>query len=171
MKQNKMRDIEIEKIVLSIGSSGEQLEKGEKLLKIITNKKPIKIKSEKRIPGFGVKPGLEVGTKVTLRGELVKELLKKLLDSINNNLKEEQISGEGISFGIPEYIEIPDMEYQRDIGIMGLNVNIVFKRKGKRVKIRKHKRGKIPKRQSITKKEIVKFMQDNYQTKFGEVEE
>jgi large subunit ribosomal protein L5 len=171
MKQNKIRDIEIEKVVLSIGATENELNKGERLLKLITNKKPIKISSEKRIPGFGVRPGLEVGTKVTLRGKEIKEILQKLLDAINNNLKEKQISGESISFGIPEYIEIPEMEYQRDIGIMGFNVNITFKRKGKRVKIKKHKRGKIPKRQHITKEEIIKFMQDNFQTKFGEIEE
>ena len=32
-KQNKMREIKIEKVVLSIGGTGDELEKGVKLLK------------------------------------------------------------------------------------------------------------------------------------------
>ena len=58
------------------------------------------------------------------------------------------------------------MEYQRDIGILGLDVTIVFKRAGRRVGIRKIKPGKIPIRQRISKEEIIKFMEDNFKTRF-----
>ena len=58
------------------------------------------------------------------------------------------------------------MEYQRDVGIMGLDVTVVLKRTGKRVKLRKIKKGKFPKKQMVSKKEIIKFMGDNFQTKF-----
>ena len=50
VKENPMREIKIEKVVLSIGGIGENLEKGFKLLSILTNKKPLKTKSKKRIP-------------------------------------------------------------------------------------------------------------------------
>jgi len=63
-------------------------------------------------------------------------------------------------------IEIPGIEYQRDIGIMGLDVTVVFKRAGKRIRLKKIKKGKIPNRQKISKEEIIKFMEDNFQTKF-----
>ena len=58
------------------------------------------------------------------------------------------------------------MEYQRDIGIMGFDVTIVFKRSGRRVGLRKAKKGKVSKKQTITKEEIIKFMEENFQTKF-----
>jgi hypothetical protein len=58
------------------------------------------------------------------------------------------------------------MEFQRDIGIKGLDVTVVFKRAGRRVRIRKAKAGKIPKRQTITREEIIKFMEENYNTVF-----
>ena len=58
------------------------------------------------------------------------------------------------------------MEYQRDIGIMGFDVTVVFKRTGRRVGIRKIKTGKISKRQVISKQEIIKFMEENFGTKF-----
>ena len=49
-KENIMKKIKIEKVVLSVGGLGEELEKGVKLLKMLTNKKPAKIRSTKRIP-------------------------------------------------------------------------------------------------------------------------
>lgn len=165
MKNNIMRTIKIEKVVLSVGGSGEYLERGFKLLKFLTGKKPAKTKSKKRIPSLGVKPGLEIGAVVTLRKD-PKEILKRFLGTIDNTLKKKQISENNFSFGIKEYIEIPGLEYQRDIGIMGLDVTVVFKRAGRRVKLRKTKKGKIPKRQIITKEEIIKFMEDTFKTTF-----
>ncbi len=164
-KQNIMRKIRIEKIILSIGGTGEYLDKGEKLLKLLTGRKPKKTRSKKRIPGFGIRPGLEVGVLVTIRKNK-RELLKKMLSTIDNKLKKSQISTDNFSFGIKEYIEIPGMEYNREIGIMGLDVTIVFKRAGKRIKIKKEKRGKLPKKQHISKEEIIKFMEENFNTQF-----
>ena len=160
-----MQKIKIEKIVLSVGGTGEDLDKGVRMLSLFTEKKPAKIKSKKRIPSLGVRPKLEVGAVITLRKN-IEDLLKKLLATINNELKRKQINENGFSFGIKEYIEIPGMEYQRNIGIKGFDVTVVFKRSGRRVKLKKIKRGKFPKRQGISKNEIIKFMEENFQTKF-----
>ena len=89
-----------------------------------------------------------------------------MLSAIDNILKKKQISENNFSFGIKEYIEIPGIEYQRDIGIIGLDVTVVFKRAGRRVKLRKIKRGKVSSKQIITPEEIIKFMEDHFQTKF-----
>lgn len=163
--QNKMRTIKIEKVVLSVGGTGDYLAKGHKLLEIITKRKPAKRISRKRIPTFGVRPGLETGTVVTIRKN-PEEVLKRMLSAIENNLSRRQMSENNFSFGIREYIEIPGMEYQRDIGIIGLDVTVVFRRTGKRVALRKVKRGRIPRKQVITKEEIIKFMEDHFQTRF-----
>lgn len=165
MKQNPMREIKIEKVVLSVGGVGDYLAKGHKLLQLITNGKPTKTKSRKRIPALGVRPGLEIGSVITLRKE-AEETLKRMLSAIDNTLRKKQVSENNFSFGIKEYIEIPGMEYQRDIGIMGFDVTVVFKRAGRRVRLKKVKQGKIPKRQVITPEEIIKFMEENFQTKF-----
>ncbi len=163
--ENPTRKIRIEKVVLSIGGTAEELEKGVKLLGLITGRKPAKMKSNKRIPTFGVRPKLEVGTVVTVRKDL-NEFLKRMLTAIENRLRRKQISENNFSFGIPEYIEIPGMEYQRDLGVIGLDVTVVFRRMGRKVSQRKIKRGKIPQRQRIPKEEIIKFMEDNFQTEF-----
>jgi len=165
MKENIMREVKIEKVVLSVGGIGDSLEKGFKLLQFITGKKPLKTKSRKRIPTLGVKPNLEIGAVVTLRRDH-EELLKRLFSSIENTLSKKQISENNFSFGIKEYLEIPGLEYQREIGIRGFDVTVVFKRTGRRVKLRKIKKGKIPKRQIIQKDEIIKFMEEKFQINF-----
>jgi large subunit ribosomal protein L5 len=163
--KNKMQEIRIEKIVLSVGGVADYLEKGVKLLEMLTNKKPARMKSSKRIPTWSVRPGLEIGAVVTIR-ENPEEFLKRMLITIDNVLKKKQISENNFSFGIKEYIEIPGVEFQRDIGIMGFDVTVVFKNAGRRVKLKKIKKGKIPKRQIISKDQIIKFMEEKFQTKF-----
>ncbi len=164
-KQNPMREIKIEKVVLSVGAVGDKLEKGYKLLKMLTGKNPAKTKSRKRIPALAVRPGLEIGAVVTLRKDY-DDLLRKLLITVDNTLKRKQMSENNFSFGIKEYIEIPGVEYQREIGILGFDVTLVFKRAGRRVRLKKIKQGKIPKRQVITREELIKFMEDTFQTTF-----
>lgn len=163
---NPMRKIKIEKVVLSAGATGQDLEKAKKLLEILSQKKAQILQSNKRIPAFDVRPGLEVGTRVTLRGREAIELLNRLLGAIDNLLKKKQISENHFSFGLKEYIEIPGIEYQRDIGIRGLNITVDFVRAGVRIKRKKIKAGKLPKKQNIPAEEIIKFMEENFQTKF-----
>ena len=166
IKDNPMRQIRIEKVLLSAGGTDKELEKSAKLLKLISGMKPQIIASTKRIPDFNVSPGLQVGARVTIRGKKSIDLLKNFLTVLDNTLRKKQVSENHFSFGIKEYIEIPGMEYQREIGIMGLDVTVVFKRAGRRVRIKKIKSGKIPKRQVITREEIMNFMKNKYDTRF-----
>ncbi len=161
-QKNIMEKIEMEKIVLNCGGTGEKLERSVRLLQDITNKKPKRIKSKKRIPSFGVRPGLETGCKVTLRGKNITPLLKRLFSAIENKISKKKIEDNHVSFGIEEYITIPGISYQREIGMLGLEVSIVFKRKGKRVKLKKIKKGKYPKRQAVTKHEIINYLNKNF---------
>ena len=159
---DKMREIKIEKLVLSAAGTEDKLERSVKLLGKISGMKVIKLKSHKRIPTWGVRPGLETGCKVTIRGEKIVALLKRLLQAKNFELKAKQFENNHFSFGIHEYIEIPGVEYQREIGIMGLNVTVVFIRKGKRVARKKIKVGKAGKKQDVKKEEIIEFMEKNF---------
>nr|AJS12744.1 50S ribosomal protein L5P [uncultured archaeon] len=162
---NPMRKIRIEKVVLSVGGIGEELEKGYRLLEMLTNRKPAKMRSTKRIPTFGVRPKLEIGAVVTIRKN-PQDVLKRMLSAIENKLRKKQISDNNFSFGIKEYIEIPGVEYQRDIGIRGFDVTVVFKRAGRRVKLRKIKMGKVSRKQIISPEEIIKFMEEQFKTEF-----
>jgi ribosomal protein L5 len=157
-KANPMRAIKLEKVVLNCGATAEKLEKSVKLLALLTGRKIKEVVSQKRIPTFGVRPGLKTGCMVTLRGKEKEALLKRLFGAVNNKIKKKKIAPNQFSFGIKEYLEIPDMEYQRDIGIIGLDVTAVFKRNGKRVAFKKIKQGKVPKRQEVTREEIIDYL-------------
>jgi large subunit ribosomal protein L5 len=134
-------------------------------LTLLTNRKPAKMISTKRIPSLGVRPGLEVGAVVTIRKDC-HEFLKKMLVAADNKLRRRQISTNNFSFGLKEYIEIPGMEYKREIGMRGLDITVVFKRSGRRVRLKKVKRSKVSKKQDISPQEIIKFMEENFGTKF-----
>ena len=120
-KSNIMREIKIERVVLNCGALADKLEKSKKLLGLITGKKVKEVASTKRIPAFGIRPGLPTGCIVTLRGKEKGELLKRLFEAVENKIKKKQIKENHFSFGIKEYLEIPGMEYNRDIGILGLD--------------------------------------------------
>jgi len=162
-KRKKIEDIRIEKVTLSIGGKGEELEKGVKLLERLTGQKAARRKSKKRIPTLEVRPGLEVGCLVTLRRQKAEEILRKLLAAVDNKIKEKQITEGSFSFGIKEYIEIPGMQYQRDIGVLGFDVSVSFCKPGKRVSVRKIKRSDLPKKQIPSKEEIIKFLTNKFQ--------
>ncbi len=166
-----MRDVRIEKITLNIGCGKDQskLEKGVELLKSITGVVPVKTYTQKRIQEWGLRPGLPIGCKVTLRKQAAKELLKRLLDAREFKLQDSQFDENGnISFGIHEYIDIPGAKYDPKIGIMGLQVCITLERPGFRIKRRVIRSAKVPKKQRITKDESIKFMSAEYNIKMGE---
>ena len=158
--QNPMGEIEIEKMVINCGATDEKLEKSIRLLKMIAGDRKIyQISSTRRIPAFGISPGKKSGCKVTIRDkDKIIDLLKRFFAALDNEISGKKIVENHLSFGVQEYIEIPGLEYDRDIGILGFETSVVFKRKGKRVKIKKIKQGKYPKKQNVTKEEIIEFL-------------
>lgn len=168
-----MKDVRLEKITLNMGTGKDQaqLEKGLVVLKNITGIAPVKTFSKKRIPDWGVRPGLSIGCKITLRGKKAKELLTRLLDAVSNTIKKGQFDDEGnVAFGIPEYIDITGVKYDPKIGVMGLEVCISLERSGFRIKRRSVKKRKIPRRHRITKEESMEYMKKEFGTKIGEEE-
>jgi large subunit ribosomal protein L5 len=162
---NPMRNIEVEKVIINIGTGANQdkLKKAIKLVQTLTGKTPIKTISKKRIPAWGLRPGLPVGCKITLRKKNAIDLLKRTLEARENKLKKNCFDEYGnVSFGLEEYIEIPSMKYDPDIGIMGLQVSVTLKRPGYRIKRRKVKKRKIPKKNRISKQESINFFKDNF---------
>ena len=170
---NVMKTIRIEKLTLNIGAGKDQglLEKAAILIERITGIKPVKTKTQKRIPGWGLRPGLPIGVKLTLRGKKAEELIPKLLAAKENKLKPTNFDQAGnVSFGIPEYIDIEGAEYDPKIGIIGLQACITLSRPGYRVKRRRVRNTKPGKKHIITPEEAQAFMTEKFKTTF-EVEE
>ena len=161
-KNNPMRKITIEKLTINIGvgKPGEPLEKALKLLqKMFPDKKPIITKAKKRIPAWGIRPGV----KLTLRKKDAYEALRWLLKAVNNTLKESQFDEYGnFGFGIKEYGWIPGLKYDPEIGMYGMDVIVTVARPGYRVMKRRLKRKTIPKRHRTTKEEVIEFLKKEF---------
>ena len=163
---NQMKQIRVEKLTLNIGAGKDAklLEKGMKLIEGLTGTAPVKTITQKRIPGWGLRPGLPIGCKLTIRGADAEAFIKRLLVAKDNKLSPKNFDNAGnISFGIPEYIDIQDAKYDPEIGIIGLQACITLSRPGYRVRFRSIRPQKL-KKQRIVKDEAIAFMKDKFTT-------
>jgi large subunit ribosomal protein L5 len=170
-KENPMRKIKIDKITLNFGAGTNQnlLDKGIKLIKMISGKDPIKTVSNKRIPTWGLRPGLPVGCKITLRGAEAERVLAEVLKGKDGQLQEKYFDKQGnFSFGLKEYIDVPTFKYDPDIGILGFEIAVTLVRPGYRVIRRKILKSSISKRHRVSKEDAIKFMKDKFEVEFGE---
>ena len=168
---NPMQDIRIGKLTLNVGAGKDQkkLDNGLKLLETISGKKPTKTYTDKRIAGWGLRPGLPIGCKVTVRREEAKKLLTRLLGAKDNKLKPRQFDNNGsLSFGIAEYIDVPETKYDPELGIMGFEVCVTLERPGFRIKRRRLKKRSVGHSHKINQDDAIKFMKENFKVKMGD---
>ncbi len=162
---NPMRQIRIGKVVINIGVKDPiaEVEKAYRLLEKITGKKPVKTKATRKARTFGIRRGLPIGVKVTIRGGGAEELAEKLLEAVDKKLKITSFDNEGnVNFGIKEYLDIPGVKYDPTIGIFGMDVAIQLERPGFRVKRRRLGRARIGKHHRIRREEAIRFMKERF---------
>ncbi len=160
-----MREIRVEKIVLNIGTGegGEKLDKAEKVLGVIAERRPKRTYVKKSIRDWGIKEGEPIGCMVTLRRESAIKVLKSLLDAVEEKIKADSFDdGGNLSFGIKEHIDIPGMSYDPDIGIFGMDVSVVLERRGYRIKRRSRRPKSVPRSHKITTGEAINFMSEKF---------
>lgn len=168
---NVMEKPRIEKVTLNIGAGKDQtkLSKGVTVLKLLTGIDPVKTKTQLRVPSWGLRPGLPIGCKLTLRKDKAEEILKRLLDAKDKKLLSSNFDRAGnVSFGISEYIDIPGTKYDPKIGVLGLQVCVTLEKPGYRVKRRRIMPRKVPKKHMVSKEEAMSFMSNNFNVKLGE---
>lgn len=159
---SSIKNIHIAKITLNVGvgKDEELMKKGLKLLQKLTPLSPVKTVTKKRIPGWGLRPGLTIGCKVTIRKD-TETLLKRLLAAKGKKLSLRNFDNHGnFSFGIPEYIDIEGLEYDPELKIIGLEAAVTLERPGFRIKHRKIKPAKVGKSHCVTKDDAVTFVQN-----------
>jgi large subunit ribosomal protein L5 len=164
-KQNPMREIRIEKVVVNIGvgEAGEKLNRAEKVIRLITKQNPTQTLSTTTNRDLGIRAGMPIGVKVTLRRSDAMDFLKRAFWVKQNKIMEYSFDPEGnFSFGISDYTDFEGMKYDPDIGIFGMDVNVVLYRQGKRVAHRKKAKGHIPKSHRVTRAESIQFVKDNF---------
>ncbi len=170
---NLMREIRLEKVTLNmgIGEAGPKLEKGKKILETITGKKIVITKTRKRST-FGVPKGKDIGVKVTLRGKEAREFLERAFKSLDNRIRPSCFDTSGsFSFGIHEYINIPGVKYDPEVGITGMDVAVTLERPGFRIKRRMLRPKKIGKGHRISREEAMEWAKREFGIEIMEGEE
>lgn len=165
-QQQDMKRISVDKIVINIGvgKSGEPIEKAKKALLELTGQRPAVRGAKKTVRDFGIHKGEPIGTIVTLRREPALEFLKRVIAAKRNALKASSFDNYGnISLGIHEHIDIPGTKYNPEIGIFGMDVNVVLSRPGYRIAKKSRKNAQIGRTHRIDKEEAIDF----FKQKFG----
>ena len=163
-----MKRINVHKVVINIGvgRSGEAIDKAKSALLELTNQQPAVRGAKKTVRDFGIHKGEPIGVIVTLRRESAIEFVKRIIAAKQNVLKASSFDNYGnISLGIHEHIDIPGTKYNPDIGIFGMDVNIVLNRPGYRIARKSRRSAKIGKTHRINREEAIEFFKQEYGAK------
>jgi large subunit ribosomal protein L5 len=166
--QHDMKRISVDKVVINIGvgKSGEPIEKAKKALLELTGQQPAVRGAKKTVRDFGIHKGEPIGAVVTLRRDPAIEFLKRVIAAKKNVLKASSFDNYGnISLGIHEHIDIPGTKYNPEIGIFGMDVNVVLSRPGYRIARKSRKSSKIGKTHRINKDQAITFFEQEYGAK------
>lgn len=162
---NAMRDLRVDKVVVNIGvgEAGERLVKAQKVLEMVTGQKSVQTSSRTINRDFGIRKGMPLGCKVTLRGEVAEDFLRRALPIREMRVPIYSFDQEGnMSFGITDYTDFEGMKYDPEIGIYGMDVNVVIRRAGNRITKRALLKRSIPKGHRVARDEAIQFMKDNF---------
>ncbi len=127
----------IEKIVINTGlgdikDNQKSMQITENELKLITGQKPIYRKATKSVANFKVREGMNIGLKVTLRGNRMYDFFDKLVSIALPRVRdfrgvsEKAFDGRGnYALGLKEQLIFPEITYDQVEKIRGMDVCIV----------------------------------------------
>jgi len=163
--ESQMKKISLEKVVLNIGTgkSGDMIDIAKRALEQISGKKPSTRNAKEAQREWGVRKGEPIGVAVTVRGDDAVALLKKLLEAKGNTVKGKAFDNFGnYSFGINEHIDIPNVKYDPQIGILGLGISITLTRPGYSIRKRSKHKASVGKSHIITNQEAKDYLVKEY---------
>ena len=166
-----MRDLHVEKVVVNIGvgEAGERLVKAEKVLEMVTGQKPVETISKTVNRDLGIRQGMPLGCKVTLRGDVAEDFVRKALVIREMRVRVYSFDPEGnMSFGISDYTDFEGMKYDPEIGIFGMDISVVLRRPGNRITQRALLRRRVPKSHRVCRDEAIQFMKDKFEVEVVE---
>ena len=166
-----MRDLYVDKVVINIGvgEAGERLVKAEKVLEMVTGQKPVETISKTVNRDLGIRKGMPLGCKVTLRGEAATEFIERALPIREMRVPIYSFDQEGnMSFGITDYTDFDGMKYDPEIGIFGMDISVVLRRPGNRITKRALLKRRIPKDHRVNRDEAIQYMKDKFKVEVVE---
>ncbi len=159
-----MRKPHISKVVVDMCTGGgEQLNRAETILEMLTGQKPVRSRAKQTVRDFGIRRKEPIAVRVTLRHEKAIDFLKRALEAKENVLLLKNWDEDGnFAFGIAEHIDIPGVKYDPQLGIQGMNITVCVERPGYRVKRRRKQRTKVPYRHRLTPEESMIFIRKEF---------
>lgn len=135
--KSPMQIPKIDKIVINIGvgeakDNAKTLEAAVADLAAITGQKPIVTKARKSVANFKIREGMNIGCKVTLRGDKMYDFIDRLFNialprvrdfrGINGN----SFDGRGnYALGIKEQLIFPEIDYEKIDKLRGMDIIFV----------------------------------------------
>ena len=135
--KNVMEIPRLEKVVINMGlgdckDNPKALEVAVKELATISGQKPLVTKARKSIANFKLREGMNVGAKVTLRGDRMEEFMDKLVNIALPRVRDfrgvsdKAFDGRGnYALGIREQLLFPEIEYDKVEKIRGMEMIFV----------------------------------------------
>ncbi|MBV9438873.1 MAG: 50S ribosomal protein L5 [Candidatus Eremiobacteraeota bacterium] len=135
--KNPMQVLKLEKVVInmSVGDAiqnSKALEAAVRELTTISGQKPIVTKAKKSIAAFKLREGMNIGTKVTLRGERMYTFLDKLFNIVLPRIRDfrglnrKSFDGRGnYNLGLREQLVFPEIDFDKVEKARGMDIVIV----------------------------------------------
>ncbi len=134
---SSMQIPKLEKVVLNMGvgevkDNPKAMDAAVSDMTLITGQKPIVTKAKKSVAAFKLREGMNIGCKVTLRGERMYEFVDKLFNvsiprirdfrGVSNN----SFDGRGnYSLGVKDQLIFPEVEYDKIDKMRGMDISFV----------------------------------------------
>ena len=127
----------LDKIVINVGcgearDNSKVLDGVMKDLSQITGQKPVACKAKKSVANFKLREGMNIGAKVTLRGERMYEFLDRFFNLALPRVRDfrginpDSFDGRGnYSMGVREQLIFPEIEYDKIDAVRGMDICFV----------------------------------------------
>lgn len=134
---NKLAVPKIEKIIINMGvgeakENAKVLDGAVKDMATISGQKPLVTKAKKSVANFKLREGMNIGCKVTLRGDRMYEFADRLINIALprvrdfRGVKANSFDGRGnYTMGIKEQLIFPEIEYDKVDKVRGMDVIFV----------------------------------------------
>jgi large subunit ribosomal protein L5 len=135
--KSKMQTPKLVKVVLNMGcgdvkDNPKAIEVAAAELATITGQKPVITKAKKSVAAFKLREGMNIGTKVTLRGTRMYEFVDKLFNVALPRVRDfrgigaDSFDGRGnFSMGVKEQLIFPEIEYDKVDKVRGMDITFV----------------------------------------------
>lgn len=135
--KNPMAVPKLEKIVLNMGlgdapSNPKMLEAAKAELASITGQAPVVTRAKKSIAAFKLREGMQIGARVTLRGDRMWEFMERMTSAVLPRVRDfrgvspDSFDGRGnYTLGVRDQLIFPEVDFAKVDKARGMNITFV----------------------------------------------